>query len=218
MTLNRFLKISTFDVETSVCGCKVRFSYIFMAIATIMMIIDSGGMVFHAIFATIIHELGHICAMILKGYKPYEIECRAFDIKIVDAKRARTSYKDDIFILSMGACFNFLYAVVLFVMYKTFRLDILLNPIWENIFLGLFNLLPIESLDGGQILYSVLCRKLGVKAAIDITCMVSFVFLFPIAVVGFYMLLVSKYNFSLLIISCYLIALIVLKRCKFINY
>lgn len=189
-----------------------------MAIATVMMILDSDGMIFHAVFATAIHELGHICAMIFKGYKPHEIECRAFDIKIVDAKRYTTSYKSDIFILLMGAGFNFLYVVILFSLYKIFSLNVLLNPICENVFLGVFNLLPIESLDGGQILYCLLCRKLGEKAAVDITCMVSFVFLFPIAVVGFYILMLSKYNFSLLLMSCYLIVIIVLKRCNFLNY
>lgn len=218
MTLNHFLKISTCDVETSVCGCKVRFSYIFMALATIMMMLDSDGMIFHGMFATTIHEFGHICAMTLKGHRPREIECRAFDIKIVDAKRSKNSYGNDIFILLMGAGFNFLYSIVLFFMYKMFGLAVFLHPIYENIFLGVFNLLPIESLDGGQILYCILCRRFDVKAAIDITCIVSFVILFPIAVIGFYMLMLSKYNFSLLLISCYLIVTIVLKKCNFINY
>ena len=172
-----------------------------MAFATIMMMLDTDGMVFHAIFATTIHELGHICAMIFKGYKPHEIECRAFDIKIVDANRFKTSYKNDIFCL-----------------YKIFGINEFLKPVYENIFLGIFNLLPIETLDGGQILYSLLCRRLDVKVAMDITCMVSFVFLFPIAVAGFYILMLSKYNFSLLTINCYLIVVIVVKRFNFINY
>ena len=180
-----------------------------MAFATIMMLLDTDGMVFHAIFATTVHELGHICAMIFKGYKPHEIECRAFDIKIVDVNRSKTSYKNDIFIL---------YAAFLFGLYKTLGITEFLKPIYENIFLGIFNLLPIETLDGGQILYSLLCRRLDVKVAMDITCMVSFVFLFPIAVAGFYILMLSKYNFSLLIVSCYLIVVIVVKRFNFINY
>lgn len=189
-----------------------------MAFATIMMMLDTDGMVFHAIFATTIHELGHICAMIFKGYKPHEIECRAFDIRIVDVNRFKTSYKNDIFILFMGAVFNFLYAAFLFSLYKTFGMTECLKPVYENVFLGIFNLLPIETLDGGQILYSLLCRRLDVKVAMDITCMVSFVFLFPIAVAGFYILMLSKYNFSLLVISCYLIVVIVVKRFNFISY
>lgn len=82
----------------------------------------------------------------------------------------------------------------------------------ENLILGFFNILPIESLDGGQILYIFLSNKMQNDKAIVFLEVISFIILLPLAVIGFYMLLKSKYNFSLLLISCYLISVIIIKK------
>ncbi|MEE0251931.1 MAG: hypothetical protein UEE41_00860, partial [Acutalibacteraceae bacterium] len=91
--------------------------------------------------------------------------------------------------------------------------------VWEFIFvnstIAWFNMLPVEALDGGQALYALLCNKFSPKTSETVVAVVSFFALLPVAIVGFIMLLQSKYNFTLFFISIYLMVLLVLKRGRF---
>ena len=91
--------------------------------------------------------------------------------------------------------------------------------VWEFIFvnstIAWFNMLPVEALDGGQAFYALLCNKFSPKTSEIVVAVVSFFALLPVAIVGFIMLLQSKYNFTLFFISIYLMVLLVLKRGRF---
>lgn len=78
--------------------------------------------------------------------------------------------------------------------------------------LGVFHCLPIEPLDGGLALRAVLSGLMDPKRAGKITFFLSLIFLLPLAVLGFLVLLRTRYNFSLLAISLYLMLYLVLKR------
>ena len=78
--------------------------------------------------------------------------------------------------------------------------------------LGIFHCLPIEPLDGGLALRALLSSFLKSERAEKITFIVSLVLLFPLAVLGFLILLRTRYNFSLLLMSLYLMLYLVLKR------
>ena len=75
-----------------------------------------------------------------------------------------------------------------------------------NLAMALFNLLPIESTDGGNILYNILMYKTGEEKAKAALKIMSAVFLFFIYVLGFIILFKTKYNFTLLIVAVYLTA------------
>ena len=80
-------------------------------------------------------------------------------------------------------------------------------------FIGMLNLFPIEMLDGGIILSLILNDKIGnFEKSKKISNIISVVFLIPIAIVGFLVLLSSKYNFSLILLSCYLFSYILFKE------
>ena len=83
-----------------------------------------------------------------------------------------------------------------------------------NFTLGLFNILPIDSLDGGQALFILLSMKFSPFTSMKILDIISFMILIPVAVMGFLVLLQSKYNFTLLLTALYLIAIILLKNRK----
>lgn len=206
------MKISAFDIELYLSGCTFTVSFPFLTIVTLLLIIDENGIIVHGVIAALIHELGHISAMIIKKCKPNKISFRAFDINIIDDKRVKRSYNDDIFILAAGPLSNIIFCVVLYFFYKILGCTWLLKPMYENLFIAIFNILPIETLDGGQILFNLLCRKLNIKTAINFTVLISFMVLLPISVLGFYILIVSKYNFSLLLLSCYLMSILLMKH------
>ena len=72
----------------------------------------------------------------------------------------------------------------------------------------------INKLDGGQALLIILCRFLSPRTASIVLDVISFIILIPAACIGFFVLLNSQYNFTLLITALYLIALILLKHKK----
>lgn len=212
MTRSHFLKISTFNIEFYIFGCTFTVSFPFLTIITVLLLVDENGTMIYGVLAALIHELGHIFAMIIKKSKPKKISFRAFDINIVDNNRIKRSYSDDIFILIAGPLSNIVFCIVLYFTYKLTGFLWLIRPMYENIFIAIFNILPIDTLDGGQILFNLLSRRLSIKTAIKFTLLISFMVLLPVSALGFYILIISKYNFSLLFLSCYLMAILLLKN------
>ncbi len=196
-------------------GCKVTITFWFIALITAVLLMEQTETMIWGIIAAMMHELGHIFAMILKGDHIREIKFNLFDIAIVDKTRQNKSYRDDILILFAGPMINFILCVLFYFLYLLTKIEFLLIPMGQNCLLGIFNILPIESLDGGQILYAFLLQRFSPKKSEIIVELVSFVVLLPLAVLGFYLLLQSRYNFTLLLISCYLMAVILLKKNKF---
>ena len=73
----------------------------------------------------------------------------------------------------------------------------------------------VMSLDGGQLMYVILCRKFSEKSAERIINITAVIILFPLTVLGFMVLLNSKYNFSLLFVCAYLIASLLCKNNRY---
>ena len=78
--------------------------------------------------------------------------------------------------------------------------------------LGVFNLLPIMSLDGGHLLEIMMDKRFSPRTIAVTLRVTTLVFLLPLMTAGLYVLLNSGYNYSLLIISIYLIVLLFLKN------
>lgn len=194
---------------------KVSITFPFVAFLSGSVIFDKSGAVIWGLLSALLHEMGHIAAMSIKGGTPYEIQFKLFDISILDKNRIQNGYKDDILILAAGSAVNILMFCFLYIVYKITKLEFLHIPMTENLFLGIMNILPIESLDGGQILYAILCLKGKEKSSSTVLQVVSFMVLVPLTALGFYILIKSNHNFSLLMISCYLMALVLLKQNRF---
>ena len=75
--------------------------------------------------------------------------------------------------------------------------------------LGIFNLLPIETTDGGQILKIILSKKISVTTADTIMTVLSFIFIIPISIAGFYVLINSQYNYTMLFAVLYFVTALV---------
>ena len=80
-----------------------------------------------------------------------------------------------------------------------------------NLFIGLINLVPLDSFDGGQLLSLLLSRFMTARKVSIITGIITIIVIFPLMILGVYILFVSKYNFSVLYIALYLIVISFLK-------
>lgn len=193
-------------------NCRIYISFWLVAFLAVASALDTSGYVWCAVLASFWHELGHIVAMALKNRLPQKVNLGLFNISIIDKLSFTRNYMQDIFILFAGPVFNFIAAVFLYCLFIFIQSEIFVFLICANLLVGIFNLLPIYALDGGSILFLCLSMKLSQEKSNLIIKITSFLILIPLAFIGFLILLQSYYNFSLLLISCYLIFLLIVKK------
>ena len=131
--------------------------------------------------AALIHELGHVIAFVLVLDFPSEISFEISGIKMVRSKKI-TSYKKEVFQLLMGSFFNFILFFILFFSLNSInRISIFAV---NHLILGIFNLLPIQALDGGKLLRLFWEKKTDIQTAYRITNIISWSTLLGLTVVS----------------------------------
>lgn len=196
-------------------GIEIYVSFVVVALFSVLLLLDINKNLIFCFISAFLHEAGHLLAMCRCNCKPSKIIIKLFDIRIIDNKRLYCPFKCNIIIILSGVAVNFFLTVCFFIIYffteaeycKTFSL--------VNFFTGAFNLLPASNLDGGQALYLVLMRKFSEETTERVIDGLTIALILPTAICGFIVLFRSKYNFSLLFISFYLVLALVLKKSKF---
>lgn len=159
-------------------------------------------------FAVVLHELCHVLMMKLRGVKICGISISAFDIRIIERGRYSLGFSSDLLVTLSGPFVN----ILLFLVFCDFSFEFAVI----NLFLGLYNLLPAAGLDGGQMLFLILSKRFSPAKSAFITDIVTVVISVPMFIVGLAILFYSKYNFSMLFISLYLILTVFLKEDKYL--
>lgn len=193
------LRISSFKINVS-----------FPAVALISIVVLSSFYTDYllCLAAVIIHESGHLAAMIFSKNSPEGIEIRAFEVKLLKRSRYNTSYINDMFIIASGPVINIIIYFIFFSFNNKFALI--------NLFVGLFNLLPASSLDGGQLLFLLLTSKLSFERSAKIVDIITLIISLPIFFIGLIILFNSKYNYSILFIGLYLFLSFFIKKEKYL--
>ena len=162
----------------------------------------------------IIHEGGHLLTMRALGYFPERIKILLFEISISDPSRQERTARENLLIIFFGPAANFICVLPLFLLYLC-GTEKILPFAAANLSVGLFNLLPVMSLDGGQLLYILLSRRRTPGQAEKIVCRLTFICIFPLAALGFVVLFHSHYNFSLLFVCVYLVFTLLTRQEKY---
>lgn len=197
-------------------GCRVRLSYPLIAALTLVLINDTTGMCLCCILSALCHELGHLAAMSKLKINVRGIRLTLFDVNIKRSVKECTTVKKNVIVFAAGPFANIILFAVSSAIYITQNNRIAYMMMWSNIALALFNMLPVESLDGGGIATCLLLKLCSSYERADkILTVISICVIVPMAFVGFLVLLKSKYNFTLLFTSCYLMCIILCKRTKF---
>ena len=180
-------------------GVRCRFSLLFPALLTALLLWKPDGLAVACLLASLIHEGGHLLAMMLVGVPPEDCTLSAFGARI-RVKPMDSGYIQNILISLAGPLANVVSAGVLL------KCGCQL-PAAAHLTLAGLNLLPSLALDGGQILRCGLCL-LGMEFIANwVVHWFSAGVLLVVATGGFYLLLNGKGNFSLLVVCGYLAAL-----------
>ena len=180
---------------------RISVGYEAVAALTAVLLLDRENRMIACFLAAVLHELGHMLMMLFFGVEVRGVSLRLFDIRIeADSPRCM---RDDLCITLGGILVNLLLAAAFVPFGRFFG--------YANLAMGCFNLLPVMTLDGGRLLQILLSCRLSPRTVDVIIRVVSFLILLPLMTAGIFALLQSGYNYSLLVISLYLSAMLILK-------
>ncbi len=192
-------------LEKTWYGITFRLSLLFPATVIVLMSFDDGNFILCCLLASFLHEAGHALAMLIVRDRPRRVTVGIFGICVERDRGCYLGYHSQALVSLAGPLVN----VFCFTLFW-----LLQQPITAVIHAGLalFNLLPVSSLDGGEALYALLCARMPEEKASRIARVVSLAVIFPLAIIGFWLLLSETHNFSLLVMSGYLLLLLFFKE------
>lgn len=175
----------TFRIKST----AVEVSFWFAAVLTFLLLF-TGNSAAVCFLLCILHESGHLAAMLFFGSVPRKLELGYFGMKIVTGSRL-LSPRREIIIAAAGPAVNVLLAL-LFVIIGRKQWALM------SIALAVFNLMPVPMLDGGRILAALMHNERTVKT-------VGIIFSVGLLILGAVTAVYTKRNFTLLIVSLYLL-------------
>lgn len=186
-------------------GITVHISPLFFALLATLLIYEEKGLAAGCLAASLLHECGHLLMLLWRGSVPESITVGPFGMRIERESSLRLSFWDDLLIAMGGPLMNIICCGMFLCFGKPTAAAI-------HLIIAILNLLPVEALDGGEILLCILYRYLPRDKASKCLLVCSLLTVFPLGVAGFFVLLQSHCNISLLTVDAYLILLLIFKR------
>ena len=168
----------------------------FFAVWAAVLCLEKGGELLPVFLAYTLHEAGHIAAAYLCAMP---VECISFSglgVRISGRSEGVPHLRRAAVSLA-GPLMNLLFFLLFMPLPKPYCT--------VQLVLFLFHILPAVPLDGGTALYCALCSVCEERTAARISLVISAVLAFLIGVLGFFVLLRSKGNFTLLFAAGYIL-------------
>jgi len=178
---------------------RCRLSLLFPALITALLLWQPDGLAVSCLLASLVHEGGHLLAMLAFGVPPQKCTLGAFGMRI-ELGNALVGYGRNLWIALAGPLANGLAAAVLLMLHSPAAALV-------HLVLAVLNLLPAAALDGGELLRYGLCLLGMEELAESLLRLTSALVLLPMAAVSIW-LFIKGNNPTLLIISLYLVALL----------
>lgn len=149
-----------------------QIDFLFVAMITFFLLTDKTGIAVISLLACFIHESGHLIMFMAVGYTPKAMIFEFTGIRLVKPAQELKPFKDFLVQIA-GSSMNFI-AFIILIQFKDDSL-LYLNAL-THLLLGIFQLLPLDSLDGGKILKLLLCCFISegtAQKATDITGIIT---------------------------------------------
>lgn len=184
---------------------KIKFGIITPLFIVFLLFSDNRIYTLLGLFAAALHELGHIAAA-----KITSIHLNSLSLDLLGARlttdRRLSSYKDEIILCTAGPLVNFVISATVFLILPYVNKT---SAFYEYIrffatasaALGILNLLPIKSFDGGRILECILCGFSGERPALLTLRILSFISCFSLWCLSVYLIIKTGNSLSLFIFS-----------------
>ena len=183
----------TFKIKETYFSISVYFA----AVITFALLFIPHSSVLSTLFFCILHEIGHLTAIILSGCNVSGIFLGPYGMRIEPSKTLKISSIKEIIISLAGPFVN----VILMFFGKILHQPMIFK---FNTALCLFNLIPIGRTDGYNALYNILTLLFDNRKTETVLKIISTVFLIVTYLMGITVFLNSNYNFSLIASAVYL--------------
>ena len=183
----------------------VEITFMFIAFISFIISLDAPSNVFITVVSSMLHEMGHLIAMISLGNKPQKVRFEFTGINIIRNQEMTICTKNEIMVSIGGPLMNALMTLFSCFLLSFYNNQKVLTFACVNLILMIFNLLPVKKLDGGRILYFLLSTKFDFMVCSLILKVTSLFFISVMFIWGIYIFIASSYNFSLIIIAVFLL-------------
>lgn len=127
---------------------RISFHFSFFAVISIMLLLDGEGCLLLGFYACLLHEMGHLAAMLWLNVPLSEICFYGAGVKIVPKKSKLSGYGKELAVLAAGPLANIIvFAAAYFLIGGQAAVFGAVSLVT-----GLFNLLPLKGFDGGRML------------------------------------------------------------------
>ena len=189
-------------------GANIHIGFLFSAVVALLLIFDKSYTAIFGLLASVLHELGHLACFIYFGQTPIDVELNALGMRIKRDQEINLSLKQEAVVALAGPFVNLILALLTYLC----QIEVISRAIIINLVLACFNLLPIFELDGGRAIYYLLCTRFEAETALKVINILSAITLFFLYLIGFAVLFISGYNFTLIAATIYLTILTIHKK------
>lgn len=186
-------------------GVRIEVRFSFFAALTLFLLTDKTGLAELSILVCLLHESCHLAAFFLLRLPLKSVVFEASGIRIVRSG-IFISGLSEVIIQLAGSFGNFVFG------------GIFLSVLGKNAFsflnfaVGIFNLLPMKTLDGGKLLKLFLSALFREETAEKIAVFIDGIFLFAFILSAALMIINRRANVTLLIFVLYLLSDALIKK------
>ena len=183
-----------------------QFSLAAAVYITLWLYYDRSGDAVQSICAAVFHECGHLLALVCLRDTQQKLCFGVYGMRIERAETTRLSYAKELLCAAAGPAANVLLALLLLLWRGgSARAR---RGVQINLLLAAFNLTPIRPLDGGAILYALLCRRFLPDEAQKISKKAAACTVVPLAAVGILLFIRGRRDYTLFLSSLYVVLLL----------
>lgn len=186
-------------------GVKIYVSFTFISLILFVLITCESTNLPSALICSLLHELGHFSALFLSKEKNFSMRISFFGGEICRNESYKTNYLFEFFVHIAGPAVNLLLALIFYLCNNKNLLEI-------NIAIAVFNLLPIDNLDGGKALYSLICLKKSHSFAKKLVFTISLLICVPLILISLMSVSKNNGNIQLVIVLIYILLMLILKK------
>jgi stage IV sporulation protein FB len=161
---------------------------------------DRTGIFLLTAAAAVFHEAGHILVLCIMNIEIESADLYLQGIKIKYKEARFLSYPKEIIIALAGPAVNLLIFILFSLAFKNIGLE---TFGYINLILAIFNLLPIEKLDGGRAVKALMLQNVEYVRANTVTAVISWITILISVIFGIYILVNTRYNFTLCCCACF---------------
>ena len=168
-------------ISVRIGGADVRIHFSFLVFNALIFLMRSSGLVFSFYAVCLLHEAGHLSALILTGGSISAVDVSGAGIVIGTRKGGSVTAKSRLYVLLAGPAAN----MILYVLLNVCGYHGIFSKL--NLTAAVYNMLPYRSLDGGAIISLFTVGTVSERAVMHILNAVKLMIIAASAIAAYFL-------------------------------